>query len=364
MSPPVLPPRFGVWAPVNGTWASFHHPDDPPDASWAHNRRIVVEAERLGFATTLIAQQTINPWSDEYSQLEAWTAAAALAEATERIEIIVAIKPALYHPVVLAKQALQIHEISRGRSAINLVNGWFRPEIERAGLPFPAHDDRYAYGREWITVARDLLAGRRTSFHGAHFSVDGYQLRPGPWGGSAPAVYLGGESEAARALTADVGDAWLLNGRPPADIAPLVADLTERRRRMGAKPLRFGMAAFVIARPTDAEAAEAHREALEIARRDAAEVASLYANADPDVVMQQQVKRHPDRIGTNGGTAAGLVGGYDRVAERIAAFNALGIETFMLQFQPLETEMRRFAHEVVPRVRERLRATQTKDNVA
>ncbi len=52
----VLPPRFGVWANVYGTWASRHHPDDPPDASWERNRRLVQEAEELGFTSTLIAQ--------------------------------------------------------------------------------------------------------------------------------------------------------------------------------------------------------------------------------------------------------------------------------------------------------------------
>ncbi len=83
---------------------------------------------------------------------------------TERIEIITAIKPYLYHPVVLAKQALQIEEISGGRFAINLVNGWFKPEIERAGIHFAEHDDRYAYGREWVTVVESLLRGERTTF--------------------------------------------------------------------------------------------------------------------------------------------------------------------------------------------------------
>jgi len=56
-------------------------------------------------------------------------------------------------------------------------------------------------------------------------------------------------------------------------------------------------------------------------------------------------------IGTNGGTAAGLVGSYEEVAARIADFHAIGIETFMLQFQPFEAEMRRFARDVIPRVR-------------
>jgi alkanesulfonate monooxygenase len=344
-------PRFGVWAPVNGTWASFHHPLDPPDASWARNKRLVQEAEALGFVTTLLAQQTINPWNDEYDQLEAWTAAAALAEATSRIEIIVAIKPALFHPVVLAKQALQIHEISRGRSAINLVNGWFRPEIERAGLPFPDHDTRYEYGREWIMIVRDLLAGQRCRSAGRFFNIDNYQLRPGPWAGLSPTIYLGGESEPARALAAEVGDVWLLNGRPLAQMLPLIADLAERRRT---RPIRLGMAAFVIARQTDDQAHAAHAEALEFSRLDEADVTSLYANADPDVVMQQQVKRYSDRIGTNGGTAAGLVGSYDSVAARILAFAAAGIETFLLQFQPFETEMRRFAHEIIPRVHAQL----------
>ncbi len=59
--------------------------------------------------------------------------------------------------------------------------------------------------------------------------------------------------------------------------------------------------------------------------------------------------RNP-HIGSNGGTAAGLVGSYDTVAARIRQFHAIGIETFMLQFQPFEAEMRRFAHEVRPRV--------------
>ena len=73
-------------------------------------------------------------------------------------------------------------------------------------------------------------------------------------------------------------------------------------------------------------------------------------NTDPKVVMMQTMQKTP-RVGSNGGTAAGLVGSYDEVAERICAFHAASIELFMLQFQPFEAEMRRFAQEVIPRVR-------------
>jgi len=343
------PLRFGVWALINGTWASLHHPEDPPDASWLRNRRQIVEAEALGYDTTLVAQHTINPWSDELDGLEAWTASAALAEATERIEIITAIKPFLYHPVVLAKQALQIEEISQGRFALNLVNAWYKPEIEKAGLPFLEHDERYAYGREWLTVARSLLEGRRTTFHGRHFDVDGYQLRPEDRFRDRPRIYLGGESEPARALGADLADLFFINGQPIERVRAIVADVA-RRARAGQPPLRFGLSAFVIARETEAEARAALAFAWEIAAKDEPKVAEMLRHIDTNAVMFQTHALFP-AIGTNGGTAAGLVGTYDQVAERIRDFHAEGIETFMLQFQPFEPEMRRFVAEVMPRVR-------------
>jgi hypothetical protein len=91
-------PRFGVWVPVHGNWGPTDYSKEKHDASFARAKRIVVEAEKLGFATTLVAQHTINLLGQEFSQLETWRACAALSALTERIEIIAAIKPYLYHP--------------------------------------------------------------------------------------------------------------------------------------------------------------------------------------------------------------------------------------------------------------------------
>ena len=340
--------RFGVWALVYGTWGAKQHPLEPVDASWARNREQIVEADRLGFDATLVAQHEVNPSGDHYDQLEAWTASAALAALTENIEIITAIKPALYHPVVLAKQALQIEEISGGRFGINVVNAWFQPEIARAGLPFLEHDERYAYGREWLTVVDSLIRGERTTFRGKYFDVDDYQLKPASRYRSRPAVYVGGESDPARALAADYADVWFINGQPEDNVRRLIADVARRPR--GTSPARFGLAAFVIARDTDREATEELAYAFELAGRDTAETHAVLSNADPKAQMFKTFAAHP-HVGTNGGTAAGLVGSYDTVAERIVRFGGLGIELFMLQFQPFESEMRRFAEHVIPRVR-------------
>lgn len=341
-------PRFGVWALVQGTWASRFHPEDTPDASWERNKRLILEAEALGFDSTLVAQHTINPSGHQFDQLEAWTASAALAALTDRIEIITAIKPYLYHPVVLAKMALQIEEISRGRFAINLVNAWYKPELEKSGIGFAPHDQRYAYGQEWLQIARGLMQGERVSFKGQYFQVDDYQLAPKDLFRRRPLIYAGGESEAARNVIAAEADTWFINGQPPEDVRAMIADIRSRPRR-GA-PLRFGLSAFVIARSTDAEAEQALSDAFEIARKDVPLRAGLLANVDPDVVMFKTAAKSP-RIGTNGGTSAGLVGSYDTIADRIRHFAALGIDLFMLQFQPVEHEMRRFAAEVLPRVR-------------
>lgn len=343
------PIRFGIWALVHGSRAAFQDPEEPYDASWERNRDLVLAAEALGYDSTLIAQHTINPYQEHLDQLEAWSAAAAVAALTTRIEIITAIKPYLYHPVVLAKMALGIENISRGRFAINLVNAWNRPELEKAGIGFAEHDERYAYGREWISIVARLLQGERVTHEGRHFDIRDYGLRPADLYRSRPTIYVGGESEPARALVADYGDVWFINGQPLDDVAALIADVAARPR--GGAPLRFGLSAFVIARETRARAEAAYTRLLDLAAKDAPIRAIQKQNTDPKVVMTQTMRKTP-RVGSNGGTAAGLVGSYDEVASHIIDFSSAGIELFMLQFQPFEVEMARFAEEIIPRVRQ------------
>ena len=345
---PTHGPRFGIWAIVHGGWATNRHPDDPSPPTWEHNKRIIQLAEELGFDSTLLAQHTINPQGDDRPQLEAWTASAALAAVTEKIEIITAIKPYLYHPVVLAKQALQIEDIAQGRFAINVVNAWYKPELLKAGIGFPEHDERYAYGEEWLAIVRGLISGEKVTFKGRYFDVDGYQLKPADRFRERPTIYVGGESDPAKDLVAGQADVWVINGQPPLEVERLIGDV--RRRPRGGAPVRFGLSAYVIARETEEEAQAVLEEFWGYAALDADANRHVFANADHKAVMFETFKKYP-AVGTNGGTAAGLVGSYDQVAERINAFHKLGIELFMLQFQPLEAELRRFATHVIPRVR-------------
>ncbi|MCO6419997.1 LLM class flavin-dependent oxidoreductase [Siccirubricoccus sp. KC 17139] len=343
-----LPLRIGIWALVHGNRAALHDPEEPYDASWARNRRLVLEAEALGYDCVLIAQHTMNPHKPELGQLEAWTSAAALAAETRRIELIAAIKPMLYHPVVLAKMALQIEEISGGRFAINLVNAWNRKEIEDAGMVFREHDERYAYGAEWLSVVERLMRGEAVQHDGRYFQVRDYMLRPTAATRARPRIYVGGESDPARDLVAALADVWFINGQPLENVQALIADV-RRRPRAGA-PVRFGLSTFVIARETEEEAQAEYRRLLDLAQQDGEIKAYVRANTDPAVVMRKTQAKF-ESVGTNGGTAAGTVGSYDQVAARLAAFHEAGIDTLLTQFQPFEREMRRFAEHVRPRLR-------------
>jgi alkanesulfonate monooxygenase len=334
--------RFGVWAPVYGNHGVRDHPDDAPDASYRRTRDLLLRAEQAGFDSTLLAQHVIHPSNTEDDVLETWSTIAALAEATTRIELIGAVKPLLFNPLVFAKIAANVADIADGRLAVNLVTGWFLPELEGLGLDPPEHDDRYAYSREWISIVAELWAGKEVAIgdRGGQPAL----IRPAP--STPPVLYVGGESEPGRALAAERADVFFINGRPFADTVAVIEDL--RRRPREGTPLRFGLSAFVIARDTEAEAL-AELEHLQ-ALSEAESRPESAGGTDPKTQMYKVLKG-TKRIGSNGGTLAGLVGSYQQVIERIDAFHDAGIELFMLQFQPIESEVDRFADRIIPHFR-------------
>ena len=340
--PVVTTPRFGVWAPVYGNHGARLHPHDAPDASYRRTRDLLLRAEAAGFDSTLLAQHVIHPSNTEDDVLETWSTLAALAEATSRIELIGAVKPLLFNPLVFAKIAANIAAIAEGRLAVNLVTGWFLPELEGLGLDPLDHDDRYAYSREWLAVVTQLWAGKHVAIgdRGGQPAL----IRPAP--ADPPPLYVGGESEPGRALASEYADVFFINGRPLLETMDVIDDLRARPRDGAA--LRFGLSAFVIARETEAEAI-AELDYLQ-SLSDAESRPEIAGGTDPKTQMYK-VLSGTRRIGSNGGTLAGLVGSYDQIVERLHVFHDAGIELFMLQFQPIENELDRFADKIIPHFR-------------
>ena len=64
--------------------------------------------------------------------------------------------------------------------------------------------------------------------------------------------------------------------------------------------------------------------------------------------MLQQVPYAKGDLGSNGGVHARLLGTPEQIAERMREFEAIGVETFLLQFHPLVEEIERFGDQVMP----------------
>src|SRR5207249_3109069 len=178
--------------------------------------------------------------------------AAALAAVTERLELMIAVRPTFHPAALAAKQSANIDRISGGRVTLNVVSSWWADEARQYGVEFDQHDARYARTGEWLAVVSGMWAEPRFSFAGKYYRVENAILEPKPLSRPRPTLYAGGESEAAKQLIARACDAYLMHGDPPERIAAKVADLRARRERLRLPPLRFGVAGYVVCRPTEA----------------------------------------------------------------------------------------------------------------
>ena len=94
------------------------------------------------------------------SCFETFTWAAGVGASTRRSTVFSTCHVPTVHPIVAAKQGTTIDHITRGRFALNIVCGWFEPELEMFGAPLMAHDERYAYAAEWLAVLRVSMRAR------------------------------------------------------------------------------------------------------------------------------------------------------------------------------------------------------------
>ena len=137
-----------------------------------------------------------------------------------------------------------------------------------------------------------------------------------------------------------------MHGDPASHIAAKIADLRARRERLapGAPPLQFGVAGYVICRPTKEEA---ERELARITNVRASAGFANYRQWLAGTQLEQQMALEEYSV-SNRGLRTGLVGPPDLIAERLDALHAAGTDLTLLQFSPQREEMERFAQEVIP----------------
>jgi FMNH2-dependent dimethyl sulfone monooxygenase len=339
--------RYGFWLPVFGGWLR-NVEDEQMEATWEYASRLARRSEEIGFDLTLIAELNLNDIKGaDAPTLDAWSTAAALAAVTKRLELMVAVRPTFHSPALLAKQAANIDHIAGpGRLSLNVVSSWWADEAKKYGVHFEQHDDRYARTAEWLEVVDQMWKRDHFSFSGKYYQVEDSILQPKPISEPRPVVYAGGESEAAKELISERCDAFVMHGDPPERIRSKIAEMSERREMKGLGRMTFGVAAYSIVRDTEKEAQK------ELARlTDVKQSAAGYENYQQWLAgtkLDQHVSLEDYSV-SNRGLRSGLVGTPGQVAERIAQFEAVGVDLLLLQCSPQFEEMERFAESVIQR---------------
>ena len=338
--------RYGYWLPVFGGWLR-NVENENMQASWSYVKKLAQRSEQIGFDLTLIAELNLNDIKGvEAPSLDAWSTAAALAAVTERIELMVAVRPTFHLPALLAKQAANIDHISGGRLTLNVVSSWWAEEARKYGVTFEQHDDRYARTREWLDVLDGTWKQDHFSYSGKYYRVEDNVLEPKPVSQPRPTLYAGGESPAAKELIAEKCDAYLMHGDPPERVGEKIKDLRERRAKHNLPPLKYGVAGYAVVRETQREAGDEVRRITDVQQS-----AAGYANYQEWLAgtqLEQRVSLEDYSV-SNRGLRSGLVGTAEQVAERLAEFEKVGVDLVLLQFSPQMEEMDQFAKTIIKR---------------
>jgi FMNH2-dependent dimethyl sulfone monooxygenase len=336
--------RYGFWLPVFGGWLR-NVEDERMVASWDYVRRLAQRAEDLGYSLSLIAELNLNDIKGvDAPSLDAWSTAAALAAVTQKLELMVAVRPTFHNPALLAKQAVNIDHISNGRLTLNVVSSWWADEATKYGIPFDQHDDRYARTSEWLDVVDGCWSQQGFSYSGNYYQVRDNVLSPKPVSWPRPRLYAGGESETAKNLIAQKCDAYLMHGDDPATVGKKIADMRSRRQELSLPPLAYGVAGYAIVRDSEAEAKK------EVERITNVQQSALgYANYQQWISgskLEQEVSLEDYSV-SNRGLRSGLVGTPEQVSTRLEEFSEVGVDLVLLQSSPQLEEMERFSAQVI-----------------
>lgn len=312
------------------------------------------EAERCGIESLLMAFGFTRP--------DPFTWSAALGSRTRRINFLTAIRSGVCSPTLFVQQVNTLSVITGGRVYINIVAGRAPGEHRYYG-DFLSHDERYERTDEFWQICHALWRGEgEVDFTGRHYRIEGARINT-PFqsaDGYRPRIYLGGNSEQAVALAIRHADCLLTFPDAPGVLAERIGPVLDSGTRVGllvsmiARPTRdqaIGAAAELVATAGDA-AREVHRGAR--GGTDSVGFGSVYRMAEDDSAWVTPYL-WTGAVPYLGPPAISLVGSADDMVDAIFEYRDVGVTEFLFTGFPDLEQMRFFAAEVLPRVRERER---------
>lgn len=188
-------------------------------------------AEALGFDAVLLAEHYYPSGAladypggpAAHMSADAWIYLAGLARETSSIRLGTLVSPVTFrHPVVLAKMAATLDQLSNGRVELGIGAGWLETEHAAYGIAFPDPVTRVDLVEEQLHVINGLFSPKAEPFtySGKHYNLHEAYFAPKPVQQPRPTIIVGGRTTSRRLprLAARYADDFVI-GQPTPDAA-------------------------------------------------------------------------------------------------------------------------------------------------
>jgi alkanesulfonate monooxygenase SsuD/methylene tetrahydromethanopterin reductase-like flavin-dependent oxidoreductase (luciferase family) len=206
---------------VEGTWG----------LTWPLWKELVAATERLEFACLYQA--------DHFDGIDPIASLTHAAGNTERVSFGPLVAPVSFRdPVMLARQALALDDLSGGRMVLGLGAGWNESEHTMFGYDLGDLDTRFArFGEALEVITRLLRSDAPTSFEGQYYRLKDAILLPRPQRAGGPPILVGGSGpKRTLPLAARYADIWNATRVSPDTFRERCAQLDELVRAAGRRP--------------------------------------------------------------------------------------------------------------------------------
>lgn len=246
---------------------------DPQEGlSYAAMRDMAVAAEQAGFMAFVRSDHWLSLRGDWGAAVtDAWTTLAGLARETARIRLGTMVSPVTFRlPIAIAKAVTTVDEMSNGRAELGLGAGWYDPEHERLGIPYPPRAERFEMLEEQLEIVTGLWTQASFTFEGRHYRLHDAVFEPKPVQRPHPPIVVGGYGRPRIVrLAARWGDELNLDTPTPERCREVFAALDDACLAEGREPRAVRRSAMLEWTAADEGASPAEKRARFESYRDA-----------------------------------------------------------------------------------------------